>query len=73
MNRRSQLPTAVRTPSSVKRKLQIQVDQRGPKSVAAEIPLHADTLRDLLAGKTNPHEKTIRRIESYLKRHKPND
>jgi hypothetical protein len=53
--------------------LQRLADQRGLKNVAAAIHRNVDTLRDFLTGKTRPQEKTIERIESWLKRHKPND
>lgn len=58
--------------TQIRRDLQAVVDERGVKTVAAEIPVNVDTLRDLLAEKTNPHGETMKAIASYLKRQKSN-
>ncbi len=58
--------------TQIRHDLQILVDERGAKTVAAEIPVNIDTLRDLLAEKTNPHGETMKSIASYLKRQKSN-
>lgn len=59
--------------AEIRRDLQTLVDERGVKTVAAEIPLNVDTLRDFLAERTTQQKETMDGIKSYLKKHKPSD
>lgn len=65
-------PTQSRN-AKIRRDLQTLVEERGLKTVAAEIPVSIDTLRDYLAERTEPQDKTMDRIKSYLKQRKPTD
>ena len=59
--------------AEIRRDLQSLADERGVKTVAAEIPVSADTLRDFLSERTMPQKETMDLFKSYLKKHKPSD
>ena len=56
--------------AKIRRNLQTLVDDRGFKTVAAAMNVNADTLRDFLAERTAPQEKTMDSIKFYLKNRK---
>jgi hypothetical protein len=47
--------------------LQVLVNKKGIKTVEAEVGVDRDTFRDFMSGKTTPQEKTLDKLEFYVK------
>jgi hypothetical protein len=49
---------------------QVLVKERGMKAVAAAAGVSPDTLQDFISGKTKPQQKTLDKLETYVRRQK---
>jgi hypothetical protein len=54
----------------LRRDLQVPIQKKGTKTVAVETGLSRDTIRDFASGKTKVQEKTLQKLETYVKQQK---